>query len=756
MKSLLAGLAVIACLAAPLGAGENLIRNGSFEELRKTGFADSLPADAKSFYDGTSDSPFENWAFGGGWEGGRYTVHASTEAHTGKQSCEIRCEKQGRGGVAAWPFKLKPGSIVKVTFWVKTKDATGGRLVLNFEGTPGDGWDRMDVPGGTYDWTAFTRRCVVPVRQSRADGQTIALFLYTKVGGTVWIDDVSAEEVDVDAMAAAPDAPALMPPAPKAIPEPPGSIGYRIDTATSLDKVLPDTDYAPATKATATLALARNEYEGFQVIVEAPWRDVNVKEVKVSDLAGPAVIPSSAFDVRRVDFVETTFVPAYAVDRVGLYPDPMMPAGPFTVKKLSRVPWWITLKTAKDTPAGTYVGTVTVVPEGRPPTVVPLTVRVYDVTLPDETHLRTLTWLGTGVASAFYGYDWSPEGNRKRGEMNRRYEDIILQHRLGPGGEVAANVNKGRDGKYDFAGIDRRLEDLFSRGMNAFLMGTAPNLRRAGQKEYTPEFIAKFTEMLKAYGDHLREKGWLDKAYVYVYDEAPKSAWPEVKKISKAIREAAPGLKILQCLNEPEGVKELADSVDVFDVYVAQYHKTGVEAMQKKGVEAWLAICCYPSSHPNLFIEYPLIDARLAAMFCWKYKAAGFEYWSVTAWGTNWQGKGAKWPEKDWNPNTFGKYNGDGYLIYPGADGVPYSSIRFEALRDGFEDYEYLWMLRELVKKAEAKGLKMPDVAAAQELLKIDALIKDSGEFSNNRDNYFAVRAKIADSIASMKRLVGE
>ena len=29
---------------------------------------------------------------------------------------------------------------------------------------------------------------------------------------------------------------------------------------------------------------------------------------------------------------------AYAVDRVGLYPDPMMPAGPYTVRKASRVP----------------------------------------------------------------------------------------------------------------------------------------------------------------------------------------------------------------------------------------------------------------------------------------------------------------------------------------------------------------------------------------------------------------------------------
>ena len=753
MKTTLACLASLLVLAAACGGAENLIRNGSFEEATKAPFFGALPAEAKDFYGGMKDSPFESWVFGGHWDGGDYVVAASTESHSGKQSCEIRCVKKGRGGVAAAPFTMKVGSIVQVSFWIKAKDAIGGRVFLNYEGSPGDGWSGCELKEGTYDWTHVTHRAVVPARGEKAGDQVISVFFYSKANGSVWIDDVTAEEVDVNAIADAPETPALAPPAAKPIPEPAGSVGYRVDTATALDKVFPDTDYAPAVTPAAAISLARNEFEGFQVIVEAPWRDVAVKEIRISDFAGPAALKADAFTWQRVDFVETAFVPQYQVDRVGLWPDPLLPAGPFTVKKLARAPVWITLKTPKDLPAGVYAGTVTVVPEGLQPTVVPVTVRVWDFTLPDETHLRTMTWLGAGVVRAFYNFDWSPEGNAGYGRTIVRFEDILLEHRLGIGGEVAS-LAPNAQGKYGFP--DKHLERLFAKGMNCFIMGTAPNLRREHKTEYTPEFMSQFGTMLKAYGDHLREKGWLDKAYVYTYDEAPKSAWPEVKKISKAIRAAAPGLKILQCLNEPEGVKELADSVDVFDVYVAQYHKAGVEAMQKaKGTEVWLAICCYPMEHPNLFVEYPLIDARVLAMFCWKYNAQGFEYWSPTAWGKNWQGKGAKWPLKPWDPNSFGRYNGDGLLIYPGADGVPYSSVRLEALRDGFEDYEYLWMLRDLVKKAEAKGLNTPEVAAAKDVLKIDALIKDSGTFATSRDNYFAVRSKIADSVVAMKRLVG-
>ena len=170
--------------------------------------------------------------------------------------------------------------------------------------------------------------------------------------------------------------------------------------------------------------------------------------------------------------------------------------------------------------------------------------------------------------------------------------------------------------KYDFSPVEKSLSYLIPRGMNAFIMGSAPNLKRQGKNEYTEEFIAEFTAKLKPYGNFLREQGWIDKAYVYTYDEAPKRHWGEVRKIASAIKRAAPELRILQCLNQPDGVRALTGAVDVFDVYVSQYHRTGVQAMQQRGTEAWLAVCCYPMDHPNLFIEYPLIDARILPMFC--------------------------------------------------------------------------------------------------------------------------------------------
>lgn len=761
MKDILIGIITVLLVSGATTRAQNLIANGGFEEATTESFKAKLPDFAKAFYPGMKDTPAAGWVFGGGWDGGRYIAHLSEEAHTGKHSIEIRAEKKGRGGIAATPFRVTPGTILKVSFWIRAKGAEGGNILLNYEGTPGDGWNRALVTGGTFDWRKITQRCVVPVRYSRADGQTIALFIYSKAPGSVWIDDVTVETVDVNKLAESLSAPAASPPRPKDIREPAGSIGYRVDTASALVKVYPDTDFAPASTLTGSIALslAKNEFEDAQVIIEAPWRDVTVSEVAFTDFKGAAgaTIPSSAITWWRVDFVETLFKPAYQVPRVGLFPDPLMPGGEFTVKAPSRQPIWFSVKVVKDTPPGVYHGAVTVTPKGMKPTMVPIAVTVWDFTVSDKTHLRTMTWLGMGSARSFYGYKWSADDNRKNGEMVRRYQDILLEHRLGPGGEVAAHPRKGRDGKYNFAGIDATLERLIGKGMNAFIMGTAPNLKRAGKNEYSPEFIRKFTEMLKVYGDHLREKGWIDMAYVYTYDEAPKRHWGEVKKIAKAIKQTAPELRILQCLNEPEGVRDLAGHVDVFDVYVAQYHKTGVQAMQREGTEAWLAVCCYPMAHPNLFIEYPLIDARVLPMFCWKYKAAGFEYWSPVAWGRNWRKKAPnQWPNIPWDPNTFGKYNGDGYLLYPGPGGVPYPAIRLKALRDGFEDYEYLWLLRDLTKRAEAVGKKSPEIERARTFLKMDDLITDAGVYRTENAEYFAFRNRVAQSIVALRKIVGD
>ena len=91
-------------------------------------------------------------------------------------------------------------------------------------------------------------------------------------------------------------------------------------------------------------------------------------------------------------------------------------------------------------------------------------------------------------------------------------------------------------------------------------------------------------------------------------------------------------------------------------------------------------------------------------------------YYAVTNWGyynglpknqpitsgpyTNWN------PIVSWTDKYNGYLDGDGQLYCAGPPNVgPLPTIRLENIRDGLEDYEYLWMLAELegnVEKARA------------------------------------------------------
>jgi hypothetical protein len=94
-------------------------------------------------------------------------------------------------------------------------------------------------------------------------------------------------------------------------------------------------------------------------------------------------------------------------------------------------------------------------------------------------------------------------------------------------------------------------------------------------------------------------------------------------------------------------------------------------------------------------MSHPGIEARLTPWLAWAERVDGLLHYSATDWSPN------PWT----TPNVTGKDNGDGFFFYPprkdgnnldycGQNGhnlVP--SIRWENLRDGMEDYEYLWLL---------------------------------------------------------------
>src|SRR5206468_11794472 len=87
--------------------------------------------------------------------------------------------------------------------------------------------------------------------------------------------------------------------------------------------------------------------------------------------------------------------------------------------------------------------------------------------------------------------------------------------------------------------------------------------------------------------------------------------------------------------------------------------------------------------------------------------------------------------------------NGDGRFLYPprGSAGTntvpslggPVHSVRWENLRDGMEDYDYFWLLKDAVERAAAAGGKSRLLREAHQLLVVPPEIsKDLTHFSTD------------------------
>ena len=95
----------------------------------------------------------------------------------------------------------------------------------------------------------------------------------------------------------------------------------------------------------------------------------------------------------------------------------------------------------------------------------------------------------------------------------------------------------------------------------------------------------------------------------------------------------------------------------------------------------------------------------------------------------------------------------------PGASGDepvlagPVSSIRWEMLRDGIEDYEYMVILRKLLKTKEEK-LTARQLQKYNALLEVpESITKDMTHFTKDPAPIEAYRDRIAQVIARLNRL---
>lgn len=210
------------------------------------------------------------------------------------------------------------------------------------------------------------------------------------------------------------------------------------------------------------------------------------------------------------------------------------------------------------------------------------------------------------------------------------------------------------------------------------------------------EFANYWKPFLIDFKSHLKEKKWYDITTIAM-DERPLE---DMLSAIKLVQEFS-GLKITSAANYNPGL-----SNQVYDLSVAFEHPLAQKIVQdrhRNGQLTTFYTYCF-NKHPNNFTYSPPAEGVWQGWFAFSQNLNGYLRWAYNSWVED--------PLADSRFRTWP--SGDTYFVYPGAK----SSIRFEKLREGIQDYEKLRIITEEL-------IDNNSIEAKEQLKEINSYLKE-------------------------------
>tara|TARA_B100000809_G_scaffold67253_1_gene64177 strand:+ start:656 stop:3001 length:2346 start_codon:yes stop_codon:yes gene_type:complete len=737
----------------------NFIANGSFEELdsqgRPGGWTTSQGAD-----------PNENTTLP---EGVSWAIDTDV-THDGQQS--LRMSATGvTAEFASFHLRdrvvLRANRVYEFSLWMKAEGVmfssylgSKGGFVFQCFRKVGDqivGGLMVRADNGTYDWKRFsttfetTAEATLHPRTWRAVQE-----------GTYWVDDISLREVEVVGVFPSMPVPELITHYPDAVRSGDGELALLFAPSTQkvLRESMPDEQVLTG-GTTGAVSLARNEHEAIQVVMVPLWDPQTARDVKVTTTPLRHKQTGEVAEGARVNWHLVAYLGLHHDGSLVTTPEPdiLLPAGDFSVSGQRLQPIWVDVYAGAATPAGDYGMQVTIEAGGASITA-SVNVHVYDFTLPRKHSLPTA--VGATVPSVrelLYEY-----------RLDRR---VVTQ----PGPPF--DNYKLKEGEYsEFADvkpiIEAELDRYVAEGGNMFMIPT-PHFKGDGGSNHPlggfvnmnvihneaddAAWIVRYHRELAGW---LREKGLLDKGYIYIWDEPRPKVYENIRSTRRLLREADPEIRTFMPAALTE---ELADEIDVWVLPPSDWAEKRelVDKLRRQGKEFW-----WYNAVAGTQLEVRLIWPRLLFWAIWKNNIDGYLHWSVDTWrfaegrhfgtlhriGTSTDCWWSKGPDPYGGAGTMvlpapGKHPVHDGILTPARAGV-LPTIRLAGVRDGLEDYEYFVLLQKLMESA-GKDAQKDDAAAIAEAGKLltvpPEIVTSLKEYTNSDSLLRAQRDRIAVAI---------
>ena len=645
---------------------------------------------------GTRDTP-NRWkrSF---FKNDKYSSQLSWENHsevsrTGEHSLKIM------GGNGAWrtSFKVTEGKLYRIKFYFKCKTDKDYNPNASFNcylSSPKKGivlWMRKKKLRLFKDWQ------LVHVGDYIAESGIKSLNLYLRLHlsnndkSEIWFDDISVKEID----------PPKYYNAAKYLDK---NDDYTLWLNSASQKVYRD-DPVPETKTEkreVEISAAKGEAEPFQIVItpDSEWRNISWQW---TDLSGPAIILKDNLKCYRVEYINIK-KPTPVYGRKGLIPDPLIPEKISNLLSGQNNPFWFLLEVPSSADPGIYSGELTLKKGANIVSIIPIKLKVWNFSIPEKPSIPidSHIWIKDVM-----NYE---KGNylniSDKFDVSKRYYKNVFNHRAtsAPNSRIPVSIKDGKV-RTDTVELGMHIEYIKTlndcenlrlngvlkiegedRGKHLWKKNSTwqgiPIFIDNGNEVINLEFKNLFTQHIMNIIDTLKSSGCFSKLYIKFFDEPNVSDTPTVNamtNIAKLLKTIDPNIRPSGSGSPHISFLPYFGRWDFPSGQYAEFYSEEL-AEAKKNNAAWV----YDNSIP--LQDLPLLRTRLLHWLLWKEKLNGaYNWWSITYWNDN--------PWDSATPNS-------GSLLYPPRNNNeigPITSLRWEMMRQGLEDYEYLNLLEKLI-----------------------------------------------------------
>ena len=498
----------------------------------------------------------------------------------------------------------------------------------------------------------------------------------------------------------------------------------------SLEKVFQEDAAKPSGRVDSRIvvSLARNEWESFQIVIRPPkdddLRQVSFRLHPLMHESGQAQIPISDIQVMRVAYLPIE-VPSHFESATGQYPDALLPFKPFLAPGGVSSPVWFSIHARSGLPAGRYTGLLEMESPDLEPIEVFIEATVFDFDLPVVPTLKTDFGYDPETAYALcsrFGYAGSLDA------LEAAYLENARDHRATLRGALPLPP-ESPDYPARLAEYEEHLDDLEAMGISTIAV---------------PSSLMDVPEQLTLADEFVQRHALQNRAFCPLADLPARPGWPRLFERMQAWKDQAPHVPLMVTTHGVEPF--LPETLDIWAVHVPVMNTINNKAILERiaaGKEVWWFVNHEPARpYANFFIDFAGVEHRI---LFWQALAAGitgFHYRGISV-----MQPGANPYERQLDITPA---NGDGLLVYPGPAG-PVNSIRWEIIRDGLEDHDYLVLFHRALRDLQRSQGHEALLERAGKVADLSGFMPDLVNFSRESKPLLEKREAIAGMIEEMQ-----